>query len=266
MQWLAPLASEAPELLVAGLYAWRLNTNAGLGTLVSLEGEPVDAARRHAADRVRDRRRRAARAADRRASSARSCSSRPRSRSSRSPSCRASRCRCARRGCCSRLFWAQFILGGIVPGAVPRRSNASAWASSTSCLGRLGARDATGRSVPQLVRDGFRAPYDELAGHREADEARRGARRQAERPVGPPPVALPPWTPGVPAAARPPTPTAPSPSCTCASCRPGRPTLEPFPDDLPELLVSRLGLTGVRGLYPHQSDGLAVAARRAATS
>jgi cation:H+ antiporter len=35
VQWVAPLASEAPELLVAGLYAWRLNTNAGLGTLVS---------------------------------------------------------------------------------------------------------------------------------------------------------------------------------------------------------------------------------------
>ena len=35
VQWLAPLASEAPELLVAGLYAWRMNTNAGLGTLVS---------------------------------------------------------------------------------------------------------------------------------------------------------------------------------------------------------------------------------------
>jgi cation:H+ antiporter len=35
VQWLAPLASEAPELLVAGLYAWRLNTNAALGTLVS---------------------------------------------------------------------------------------------------------------------------------------------------------------------------------------------------------------------------------------
>jgi cation:H+ antiporter len=35
VQWLAPLASEAPELLVAGLYAWRLNTNSGLGTLVS---------------------------------------------------------------------------------------------------------------------------------------------------------------------------------------------------------------------------------------
>ena len=35
VQWLAPLASEAPELLVAGLYAWRLNHNGGLGTLVS---------------------------------------------------------------------------------------------------------------------------------------------------------------------------------------------------------------------------------------
>lgn len=35
VQWLAPLASEAPELLVAGMYAWRLNTDAGLGTLVS---------------------------------------------------------------------------------------------------------------------------------------------------------------------------------------------------------------------------------------
>ena len=35
VQWLAPLASEAPELLIAGLYAWRLNTANGLGALVS---------------------------------------------------------------------------------------------------------------------------------------------------------------------------------------------------------------------------------------
>jgi cation:H+ antiporter len=35
VKWLAPLASEAPELLIAGMFAWRLNTNAGLGTLVS---------------------------------------------------------------------------------------------------------------------------------------------------------------------------------------------------------------------------------------
>jgi cation:H+ antiporter len=31
----APLASEAPELLVAGLFAWRLDTDSGLGALVS---------------------------------------------------------------------------------------------------------------------------------------------------------------------------------------------------------------------------------------
>jgi DEAD/DEAH box helicase domain-containing protein len=35
------------------------------------------------------------------------------------------------------------------------------------------------------------------------------------------------------------------------------PVIEPFPDGLPDLLVSRLGLTGVQGLYPHQSEGLA---------
>ena len=35
VQWLAPLASEAPELVVAGLFAWRLNTSAGFGTLLS---------------------------------------------------------------------------------------------------------------------------------------------------------------------------------------------------------------------------------------
>ncbi|SNT49467.1 cation:H+ antiporter [Asanoa hainanensis] len=35
VQWLAPLASEAPELLVAGLYAWRLHTTDALGALIS---------------------------------------------------------------------------------------------------------------------------------------------------------------------------------------------------------------------------------------
>lgn len=35
VQWLAPLASEAPELLVAGFFAWRLKTGAALTTLVS---------------------------------------------------------------------------------------------------------------------------------------------------------------------------------------------------------------------------------------
>ncbi len=35
VQWLAPLASEAPEFVVAGLFAWRLKTESALGTLVS---------------------------------------------------------------------------------------------------------------------------------------------------------------------------------------------------------------------------------------
>jgi cation:H+ antiporter len=35
VQWLAPLASEAPEFIVALLFAWRLNTNSALGSLVS---------------------------------------------------------------------------------------------------------------------------------------------------------------------------------------------------------------------------------------
>lgn len=35
VQWLAPLASEAPEFIVAALFAWRLETSSALGALVS---------------------------------------------------------------------------------------------------------------------------------------------------------------------------------------------------------------------------------------
>ncbi len=35
VQWVAPLASEAPEIVVAALFAWRLNTSGGFGTLLS---------------------------------------------------------------------------------------------------------------------------------------------------------------------------------------------------------------------------------------
>jgi cation:H+ antiporter len=35
VQWVAPLASEAPELIVASVYAWRLRAAVGLGALVS---------------------------------------------------------------------------------------------------------------------------------------------------------------------------------------------------------------------------------------
>jgi DEAD/DEAH box helicase domain-containing protein len=36
------------------------------------------------------------------------------------------------------------------------------------------------------------------------------------------------------------------------------PVPQPFPDDLPEMLRKRLELTGVTGLFPHQTDGLEV--------
>ena len=35
MQWVAPLASESPELIVACLFAWRLKASESLGTLLS---------------------------------------------------------------------------------------------------------------------------------------------------------------------------------------------------------------------------------------
>lgn len=35
VQWLAPLSSEAPELIIATMYAWRLRGDDGLGTLLS---------------------------------------------------------------------------------------------------------------------------------------------------------------------------------------------------------------------------------------
>src|SRR6185436_2466930 len=35
VQWAAPVASEAPELIVACLYAWRLRASHALGTLLS---------------------------------------------------------------------------------------------------------------------------------------------------------------------------------------------------------------------------------------
>ncbi|HEX2025569.1 MAG TPA: sodium:calcium antiporter, partial [Actinomycetota bacterium] len=35
IQWVAPLASEAPEMIIAILFTWRLKAQAGLGTLIS---------------------------------------------------------------------------------------------------------------------------------------------------------------------------------------------------------------------------------------
>ena len=160
VQWLAPLASEAPELLIAGLYAWRLNTNAGLGTLVSSKvnqwtllvgtlpivfsiaaGRPARAADRSAAARGAVPHRGAVLL---------------RGRDPR----RTSRCRSARRGCCS---------GCSGRSSSSARSCPKSWHAAELIgvgiiyllLGlRLILRDRA--RLPKLLRDGFRTPHAEL--------------------------------------------------------------------------------------------------------
>lgn len=161
VQWLAPLASEAPELLVAGLYAWRLNTNAGLGTLVSskvnqwtllvgtlpivfaiaaggLHGLPIDDLQRQELFLT------AAQSFFALAVI-----------SSLTLSLREA-------GLLFGLFFGQFILGAVVPEHL----------HGTELIGMgivylvLGTWVLLGerRNLPRLLRDGFRTPHDQLAG------------------------------------------------------------------------------------------------------
>jgi cation:H+ antiporter len=175
VQWVAPLASEAPELLVAGLYAWRLNTSAGLGTLVSskvnqwtllvgtlpivfsfaaggLHGLPLDTVQREELFLTAAQSFFAVAVI-----------------SSLTMSLREA-------GFLFALFWAQFILGGIVPeqyhgveriGVGILYLVLGAWVLVSDRF-----------SLQRLARDAFRAPYDELAREREADAAAAAARRQ----------------------------------------------------------------------------------------
>jgi cation:H+ antiporter len=175
VQWVAPLASEAPELLVAGLYAWRLNTSAGLGTLVSskvnqwtllvgtlpivfsfaaggLHGLPLDTVQREELFLTAAQSFFAVAVI-----------------SSLTMSLREA-------GFLFALFWAQFILGGVVPeqyhgveriGVGILYLVLGAWVLVSDRF-----------SLRRLARDAFRAPYDELAREREADAAAAAARRQ----------------------------------------------------------------------------------------
>jgi len=159
VQWLAPLASEAPELLVAGLYAWRLNTNAGLGTLVSskvnqwtllvgtlpivfaiasgsLGGLPVEPRQREELLLTA-------------AQSVFACAT----LASLSLSLREA-------GLLLGLFFAQFVIGGLVP---------EAWhgverivVSVTYLVLAVGILLQNRRQLPALLRDGFRTPHDDL--------------------------------------------------------------------------------------------------------
>jgi len=160
VQWLAPLASEAPELLVAGLYAWRLNTNAGLGTLVSSKvnqwtllvgtlpivfavasgsthGLPIIARQREellltAAQSVFA----VAVLAD------------------LSISMREAAMLFA-------LFWAQFVVGAIVPQSAHGVELVAVSVLYLALAVVIIARHR--RAVPTLLRDGLRTPYAELA-------------------------------------------------------------------------------------------------------
>jgi cation:H+ antiporter len=169
VQWVAPLASEAPELLVAGLYAWRLNTNAALGTLVSskvnqwtllvgtlpivfavaaggFHGLPLDTVQREelfltAAQSV------FAVAVI----------------SSLSMSLREA-------WFLFGLFWAQFILGAVVPESLHgvERVGVGIVYLILAAWVLLGERSR----LRGLFRDGFRASYTELSGERAMDEAK----------------------------------------------------------------------------------------------
>jgi cation:H+ antiporter len=159
VQWLAPLASEAPELLVAGLYAYRLNTNAGLGTLVSAKvnqwtllvgtlpvvfaitsashhGLPIDAAQREELLLT------AAQSAFALAIL-----------SNLSISVREALALFS-------LFWAQFLLGAVIPSSVHGVERVVVAIVYLVLAAGILVRDR--RRLPGLMRDGFLASHAEL--------------------------------------------------------------------------------------------------------
>jgi cation:H+ antiporter len=161
VQWLAPLASEAPELLVAGLYAWRLNTNAGLGTLVSskvnqwtllvgtlpvafafssgtLHGLPIIARQREEVLLT---------AAQSLFAVATLCSL--------SMSLREA-------WFLFGLFWAQFFTGAFVPEHLHGVELVSFSVAYLLLAARIIVRER--HCLPRLARDGFRSSYAELSG------------------------------------------------------------------------------------------------------
>ncbi|MFN8233075.1 MAG: hypothetical protein U0V56_06285 [Actinomycetota bacterium] len=166
VQWLAPLASEAPELLVAGLYAWRLNTNAGLGTLVSskvnqwtllvgtlpivfsiaaggLHGLPIETVQREELFLTA-------------------------AQSFFAVAILANLSMSVREAWfLFGLFWAQFVLGAVVPESM-HGIERIAVGIVYLVLG-LWLLVGDRARIPRLLRDGFRAPYAELKAEPEAE-------------------------------------------------------------------------------------------------
>jgi cation:H+ antiporter len=167
VQWLAPLASEAPELLVVALYAWRLKTSEALTAVVSskinqwtllvgtlplvfaiasgsLHGLPVEAAQREeilltAAQTVF------------------------------AVAILVNLCISLREAfALFGLFWAQFILGAVVP---PSSKGIELLVLSAVYI-LLGVWLLARRHTDfrRLLRDGFRTPYRELESEAAAED------------------------------------------------------------------------------------------------
>jgi cation:H+ antiporter len=166
LQWLAPLASETPELLVAGLFAWRLNTNAGLGTLVSSKvnqwtllvgtlpivfaissasshGLPISAVQREELFLTAAQSFFAVAIMSNLSLSLREA------------------------GYLFGLFWAQFIIGALVPESLHAAERIGV--GVLYLLLGVGYMLRDRRRVPQLVRDAFVASYAELGEERLQD-------------------------------------------------------------------------------------------------
>jgi cation:H+ antiporter len=169
VQWLAPLASESPELLVAGLFAWRLNTNAGLGTLVSskvnqwtllvgtlpivfaissasLHGLPISDVQREELFLTAAQSFFAVAILSNLSLTLREA------------------------GYLFGLFWAQFIVGALVPESMHAAERIGVGILYLVLGVAVIVRDR--RRVPLLMRDAFRAPYAELSGKRLQDALR----------------------------------------------------------------------------------------------
>jgi len=168
VQWLAPLASEAPELLVAGLFAWRLQTSAGLGTLLSskvnqwtllvgslpivfaissgaLHGLPIDSLQREELFLTA-------------------------AQSVFAIAVLASRSMSVREAwMLFTLFFAQFILGGVLPGDVAEYERIAVGLLYIVLAVILLFNER--RILKPLARDGLVAPVDEL--FRDDDDERR---------------------------------------------------------------------------------------------
>jgi cation:H+ antiporter len=159
VQWLAPLASEAPEFLVAILFAYRLNTNSALGALVSskvnqwtllvgtlpivyavslgaLHGLPIEGRQREELWVTA-------------------------AQSAFALAVLANRRLNVREAfMLLGLFFGQFVLNGVLPGHLHDEGRVGTGVVYILLAIGFVVRDR--RAIPGLLRDGFRVPYAEL--------------------------------------------------------------------------------------------------------